>query len=82
MSADDRIDGAERAMDAVKNQFATMCHERWEAVKRISALKAEMARRALLPRARDPNVQHLLSGDDWKFKSIPILGKLHAPARR
>jgi hypothetical protein len=42
----DQLDGAERAMDAVMNQFATMCHERWLAAKRIRALKAEMARRA------------------------------------
>jgi hypothetical protein len=41
---DDR-DPVERAMDAVMNQFATMCHERWLAAKRIRALKAEMARR-------------------------------------
>lgn len=42
---DDR-DPVERAMDAVKNQFSTMCHERWIAAGRIRALKAEMVRRA------------------------------------
>lgn len=43
----DNLDGAERAMDAVTNQFATMCHERWLAAKRIRALKAEIARRLM-----------------------------------
>lgn len=42
----DERDPVERAMDAVKNQFSTMCHEKWLAAKRIRALKAEMARRA------------------------------------
>jgi hypothetical protein len=44
---DDR-DPVERAMDAVRNQFSTMCHERWLAAKRIRALKAEMARRSAI----------------------------------
>ncbi len=44
----DTLDGAERAMDAVTNQFNAMCHERWLAAKRIRALKAEMARRAAI----------------------------------
>jgi hypothetical protein len=43
---DDDRDPVERAMDAVRNQFSMMCHERWLAAKRIRALKAEMARRA------------------------------------
>lgn len=42
----DLTDGVERAMDAIYNQFETMCSEQREAAKRIWALKAEMVRRA------------------------------------
>lgn len=42
----DLTDGVERAMDAIYNQFATMCQEQRIAEQRIRALKAEMARRA------------------------------------
>ncbi len=42
----DKLDGAEQAVDAINNQFSTMCHERWLAAKRIRALKAEIARRS------------------------------------
>lgn len=43
---DKRIDGTEVALKAISNQFETMCYEKWQAEKRICALKAEIARRA------------------------------------
>lgn len=48
----DNLDGAECAMAAINNQFATMCHEARLAAKRIRELKAEMARRAIISRLR------------------------------
>lgn len=42
----DRLEGAHAALNAIANQFATMCHERWLAEKRIRALKFEMVKRA------------------------------------